>query len=105
MATKKKTEQLPAPEWYLKLESKYLEALEKKQAAEAEIEKCKSAMLGLMEADGIKNVGTDLTTATYTAATMGRRFNSTEFKQDHPDLYEKYAPKFPKNAYVAIKLK
>lgn len=101
----KKTAQNPAPDWYLKLEAKYLEALEKKQAAEAEIEKIKSTMLGMMEADGIKNVGTDLTAATYTTASIGRKFNSTKFKEDYPDLYEKYAPKFPKNAYVAIKLK
>lgn len=98
-------EQIPVPDWYLKLEAKYLEAVERKLSAEAEIDKIKAAMMGLMEADGLKNVGTDLTSATYIAAHTSRKFNSTNFKKDYPELYEKYAPEYHKNAYLTIKLK
>lgn len=105
MEKKVKTPVPPAPDWYLKLEVKYLEALEKKQAAEAEIDKVRAAIFGMMETDGVKKIETDITSATYTSATISRKFNSTDFKKDYPELYEKYAPRFQKGAYVTIKLK
>lgn len=101
----KKTEQNPAPDWYLKLEAKYLEAIAKKQAAEEEIEKCKTAFLGMMESDKLNKVSTDLTVASLMPESVGRKFNSTDFKKDHPDLYEKYATKYVKSSYVQVKVK
>ena len=87
------------------LEAEYLEALAAKQEAEERIEKCKAAMLGMMECDKLTNVSTDLTTAIYTAPSTGRKFNSTNFKKDYPDLYMKYATEYQKGAYVQVKLK
>lgn len=102
---KKQEQQLPVPDWYLKLEAKYLEAIAKKQAAEEEIEKCKTAFLGMMESDKLNKVSTDLTVASLMPESVGRKFNSTDFKKDHPDLYEKYATKYVKSSYVQVKVK
>lgn len=101
----KKAEQNPAPDWYLKLEAKYLEAVARKQDAEAKIEKCKTALLGMMESDKLNKVSTDLTVASLMPESVGRKFNSTDFKKDHPDLYEKYATKYVKSSYVQVKVK
>jgi hypothetical protein len=101
----KKTEQNPAPDWYLKLEAKYLEAVARKQDAEEEIEKCKAALLGMMESDKLNKVSTDLTVASLMPESIGRKFNSTDFKKDYSDLYEKYATKYIKSSYVQVKVK
>ncbi len=101
----KKTEQMPVPDWYLKLEARYLEAVAQKQAAEEEMEKCKTSMLALMGYDKLNKVSTDLTVASLMPESVGRKFNSTDFKKDHPDLYEKYATKYVKSSYVQVKVK
>lgn len=101
----KKAEQIPAPDWYLKLEARYLEAVAQKQAAEEEMEKCKTSMLALMESDKLNKVSTDLTVASLMPESIGRKFNSTDFKKDYPDLYEKYATKYIKSSYVQVKVK
>lgn len=101
----KKTEQMPVPDWYPKLEAKYLEAVAQKQAAEEEMEKCKTSMLALMEYDKLNKVSTDLTVASLMPESVGRKFNSTDFKKDYPDLYEKYATKYVKSSYVQVKVK
>jgi hypothetical protein len=93
------------PQWYLELEARYLEALQKKNAAEAEVDKIKATLLGMMETENVKSIATDLTTTTYVAATTSRKFNSTDFKKDHPDLYEQYATKYAKGSYLQIKMK
>lgn len=102
---KKQEQQLPAPDWYLKLEARYLEAVAQKQAAEEEMEECKTSMLALMGYDKLNKVSTDLTVASLMPESVGRKFNSTDFKADHPDLYEKYATKYVKSSYVQVKVK
>lgn len=102
---KKEAEQMPTPDWYLKLEAEYLNAFAAKQEAEERIEKCKAAMFGMMEADKLNKVNTDLTVASLLPESIGRKFNSTDFKKDYPDLYDQYATKYVKGSYIQIKLK
>lgn len=101
----KKTEQNPAPDWYLKLETKYLAALEEQQKAEVKVKQAKDAIMAMMIAEKLTNVKTDLTQAIYTAPSEGYKFNSGDFKTDHPDLFYKYATKYQKQGYLQMKLK
>lgn len=103
MANRKQEQEIP--DWYLKLEAKYLEAVMRKQEADAEMEKVRATILGMMETDGVKSISTDLTTVKYVAPFIARKFNSTDFKQDHPDLYKQYSAEYPKNAYIQVKIK
>ena len=102
---KKKTEPILVPDWYLKLETEYLEAVSRKQEADEELEKVRNIILGMMKLEGLKNMETDLTEVRYVAPSIVRKFNSTDFKNAHPDLYEQYVTEHQKNAYIQVKLK
>lgn len=105
MAKKQEQQQLPVPDWYLKLEAEYLAALEEQQKAEAKVKQAKDAIMAMMIAEKLTNVKTDLTQAIYTAPSEGYKFNSGDFKTDHPDLFYKYAIKYQKQGYLQMKLK
>ena len=104
MKENKNKEAMTAPDWYLKLEAMYLEAFEKKLAADEEMEKVRLSIQTMMENEKLPDVETDLTQTHYYAQSTSRKFNSTNFKKDYPELYEQYATKYSKRAYVAIKL-
>ncbi len=105
MAKKKQQQQLPAPDWYLKLEAEYLAALEEQQKAEAKVKQAKDAIMAMMIAEKLTNVKTDLTHAIYTAPAESWKFNTTDFKLDYPELFNKYATKYSKQPYLQMKLK
>lgn len=50
----------------------------------------KSAILKAMEENGIKQIKNDMFTISYTEAHTSERFDSTAFKKDMPNLYEKF---------------
>lgn len=72
---------------------------------QAEEEKLKQAILSAMRQKGIVKVETDDLTITYIAPTDRESFDSKRFREENPNLYDKYV-KFSKvKDSIRIKLK
>ena len=73
--------------------------------AEAIAKDCKERLKALMEAHGIKKWECEEFTATIGAASTGTSFDTTAFKAEHKELYEKYLKTTQKKGSFRITLK
>ena len=73
--------------------------------AEAKLAGAKTALRAAMDQHKVKKYDFGLFTATLSASSVTSRFNSKQFKEDHPEMYEKYISKSVSQGSLTIKLK
>lgn len=73
--------------------------------AEAKLTEAKTALREAMTKHEIKKYDFGPFTATLSVASVTSRFNSKKFKEDYPELYEKYISKNASQGSLTIKLK
>lgn len=73
--------------------------------AETRLDEAKTALRAAMTQHGVKKYDFGLFTASLSSASVTNRFNSKQFKEDHPELYEKYVSKSTSQGSLTIKLK
>lgn len=73
--------------------------------AETKLDEAKTALRAAMTQHGVKKFDFGLFTASLSSASTTSRFNSKQFKVDHPELYEKYVSKSTSQGSLTIKLK
>lgn len=70
-----------------------------------EYEAIKNSLLEAMEQNNIIKIDTDTILINYVAPTQSERFDSKQFREDMPDLYDEYVKFTPVKASVRIKVK
>lgn len=73
--------------------------------AEVKLTEAKTALRAAMSQHGVKKYDFGLFTASLSASSVTGRFNTKQFKEDHPELYEKYVSKITSQGSLTIKLK
>lgn len=73
-----------------------------KKEADAAI---KNAARSQYMAEGATHIETKAFKVTFIAGTISKRFNVTQFKKDHPDLYEEYLSDSSTSDSIRVKLK
>lgn len=73
--------------------------------AESKLAEAKTALRAAMDQHKVKKYDFGLFTATLSASSVTSRFNSKKFKEDHPEMYEKYVSKSVSQSSLTIKLK
>lgn len=73
--------------------------------AEAKLTEAKSALRAAMTQHEVKKYDFGMFTASLSSASVTARFNAKKFKEDHPELYEKYVYKTTSQGSLTIKLK
>lgn len=86
--TKKETEALAAPEWYVGIEQKFLEAMQKLEEAKQEYENIRQTVQQLMESDGLTRVGSDLLMITRVPETTQTIIDKKKLMNEFPTAYE-----------------
>lgn len=72
---------------------------------EKQYKEAKQELHDKMEEYDVKKFETDHVTITRILPTTSKRFDSTKFKKDHPDLYSEYQKESKRNGYVRINIK
>ena len=75
------------------------------QKNELEIEEFKTKMYDLMTANDIKSIKNDAFNMTVVPPTTSVSFDSKKFKEDNPEMYEKYKKVIEKKGFLKITLK
>ena len=70
-----------------------------------EYEQMKNSLLEAMEQNNILKIDTDEILISYVAPTQSERFDSKQFREDMPDLYDEYVKFSPVKASIRIKVK
>lgn len=73
--------------------------------AEAKLTEAKTALRAAMTQHKVKKCDFGLFSATLSASSVTNRFNTKQFKEDNPELYEKYVSKSISQGSLTIKLK
>lgn len=73
--------------------------------AESKLAEAKTALRAAMDQHKVKKYDFGLFTATLSASSVTSRFNSKRFKEDYPEMYEKYISKSVSQGSLTIKLK
>ncbi len=73
--------------------------------AETKLTEAKTALRAAMTQHGVKKHDFGLFTASLSSPSVTNRFNTSQFKADHPDLYEKYITKSTSQGSLTLKLK
>lgn len=73
--------------------------------AEAKLNEAKTALRAAMTQHEVKKYDFGQFTATLSAAATTSRFNSKQFKEDHPELYKQYLTQSTSQGSLTIKLK
>lgn len=73
--------------------------------SESKLEEAKTALRAAMEQHGVRKFDFGAFTATLGADTQSTMFNSTKFKKDNPQLFEKYSTKTTRKGSLTLKLK
>ena len=73
--------------------------------AERKLEEAKAALRAAMTQHGVKKYDFGSFSASLSSASVTNRFNSKKFKEDHPELFEKYVSKSTSQGSLTIKLK
>lgn len=73
--------------------------------AEEKLNDAKTALRAAMEQHKVKKWDFGQFTATLSASSVTSRFNTKQFKEDHPEIYEKYVFKSVSQGSLTIKLK
>lgn len=79
--------------------------LKRYKETEARLEEAKTALKAAMQHHDVKQYDFGAFSATIGADSMTTTFDTKRFKQDHPEMYEKYASKKSKKGSFTIKLK
>lgn len=87
------------------LEKGIAEMETRRKEMEADSALLKESLLEVMEKNGIKSFETDNIKLTVKAASERKTFDSTRFKADHPEDYEKYLKTSSVKSSLTIKLK
>ena len=90
---------------YESLEDYIADLNEKLKSAQEREAGMKNAIKEQMKARGITSIEQGRLKITLVADTTTKQFDKTSFKNDHPDLYEKYEKTAPKAGYVKITLR
>lgn len=72
---------------------------------EEQEKRLKSAILAEMEAKGIIGIETDDIKITYVAPTDREKFDSKQFRSDHPEMFDEYVSMIPVKSSIRIKVK
>ena len=70
-----------------------------------EYDQMKTSLLEAMEQNNILKIDNDKISISYVSPTQSERFDSKQFKEDMPDLYDEYVKFSPVKASVRIKVK
>lgn len=100
----KQKEELFAPDWYLTLEPKLLEALQKAEEAKAEYDHLRETIKNLMDNEGLTKIGTDLSIASRTPDTQQTSIDKKKLMSDFPIAYEATMQTRPIKGSVRITL-
>ncbi len=73
--------------------------------AESKLNEAKAALRAAMSKHGVKKYDFGSFSASISASSVTSRFNTKQFKEDHPELYEKYVTKGTTQGSLTIKLK
>ncbi len=73
--------------------------------AESKLNEAKAALRAAMSKHGVKKYDFGSFSASISASSVTSRFNTKQFKEDHPELYEKYVSKNVSQGLLTIKLK
>lgn len=73
--------------------------------AEAKLAEAKTALRAAMDQHKVKKYDFGQFTATLSAGSVTSRFDSKRFKEDHPEMYDKYVSKSVSQGSLTIKLK
>ena len=76
-----------------------------KQKAEENAKALRESIVKSMKEQGVTKFENDKIIISYIAPSSTTRFDSVQFKKDHPDTYEKYVKVVPTKEQVRIKLK
>lgn len=78
------------PHWYEELEAMYRRYAKMKADAEYGIEHIKTQLMELMKQENLQTIKSGYYTVSYIPEKAGKRFDSTLFKSENKELYNKY---------------
>ncbi|MBD5239580.1 MAG: hypothetical protein HDS64_07410 [Bacteroidales bacterium] len=73
--------------------------------AESKLTEAKAALRAAMTQHGVKKYDFGPFTVSLSASSVSSKFNTKQFKEDHPEMYEKYVSKTTSQGSLTIKLK
>lgn len=83
-------EYVTVPWWYEELEVKYRRYAKMKADAEYCIEHIKTQLMEMMKTENLQTIKSGYYTVSYIPEKVGKRFDSTLFKSENKELYNKY---------------
>ena len=83
-------EYVTVPQWYEELEVKYRRYAKMKADAEYSIEHIKTQLMEMMKTENLTQIKSGYYTVSYIPEKVGKRFDSTLFKSENKELYNKY---------------
>ena len=81
---------ISVPQWYEELEVKYRRYAKMKADAEYCIEHIKIQLMEMMKTENLSQIKSGYYTVSYIPEKVGKRFDSTLFKSENKELYNKY---------------
>lgn len=78
------------PQWYEEFEAKYRRYVQMKADAEYGIEHIKTQLMEMMKTENLTQIKSGYYTVSYIPEKVGKRFDSTLFKSENKELYNKY---------------
>lgn len=83
-------EYMSVPNGYDELEAEYRRFAQMKAEAEAGIEQVKTRLMEMMKTENLSQIKSGYYTVSYIPEKVGKRFDSTLFKSENKELYNKY---------------
>ena len=83
-------EYVTVPQWYEELEAMYRRYAKMKADAEYGIEHIKTQLMEMMKQENLQTIKSGYYTVSYIPEKVGKRFDSTLFKSENKELYNKY---------------
>ena len=83
-------EYVTVPKWYEELEAMYRRYAKMKADAEYGIEHIKTQLMEMMKQENLQTIKSGYYTVSYIPEKVGKRFDSTLFKSENKELYNKY---------------
>lgn len=83
-------EYVTVPQWYEEFEAMYRRYAKMKADAEYGIEHVKTQLMEMMKQENLQTIKSGYYTVSYIPEKVGKRFDSTLFKSENKELYNKY---------------
>lgn len=83
-------EYVTVPQWYEEFEAMYRRYAKMKADAEYGIEHIKTQLMEMMKTENLSQIKSGYYTVSYIPEKVGKRFDSTLFKSENKELYNKY---------------